>query len=193
MGEQEGGEHIHRLARTIAAMVEQFEKFAPRAGRRAPLRHIIGDKGIEPVLVAEGEKKTGHHAERHEQRRGQDVPFRAAYGGRKPDAEKVGKAAPKAGADAVDLQIGARRQAFEIAHGIDVERDAARHRERGKGGPVEARQLQQLLGREAARAARFGLQQDVLKIAPARFALTAKGITFEVFGRHMSSWRLIIR
>ena len=97
------------------------------------------------------------------------------------------------GAGAVDEEIGARAQRFQIGHDILVERYIAGDRERGDGLPVEVREVCQIGIGEAADAFILSLFDDALKLGPIGFAFLAVAIGFHDAITHSISLRLMSR
>src|SRR3712207_7414560 len=80
----------------------------------------------------------------------------------------------RAGAHAVDEEVGARAKVLEIGDELEVERRLARHRQRGERAAVEDRQRQQILVGKLAERPRFGARDDLLQPPPFGLALGAE-------------------
>ena len=135
---------FEHFGETVVGLEQDRPQLGGRAGRRAILGKPAGDQRVIPIGIAKRQDEAGENAERHEQGGGADVPSRGADGGGKAAAEERRDAGGDTGASAVDIEVRARGQAFEIADHVAVERDRARHRERGQARAIELGQAQNL-------------------------------------------------
>jgi hypothetical protein len=88
---------------------------------------------------------------------------------------------------AIDEEIGAAGEAFEIVDEVAIERDAARDGERGKRRGVERGQAQQLRRLQGADAALLGAADEIVEGSPGRLALAAEVKTLEMQLGHRRS------
>ena len=145
------------------------------AAASEPRRH----ERREPSFVLHRQNEAHRDADQQSQRGDENVPARGAHGCRQIVNEECAQPFERADARSIDREIGAQRQVFEIEQQIAVERDGARHRQRGQRRAIKHRQPLQFVERQRAHAAPLDAAHQLFQLAPAVLAAFAKLAAFE--------------
>ena len=115
-------------------------------GGRPALRVVLADQRVEAVGIRRGQAEAGHRAQDQQGGRQRQLPAQRAHRRREALAHEAPRGLPGGALGAVDADVRARRQALQVLEHVRVQRDGARHAERGEGRAVEDRQPAELRG-----------------------------------------------